>query len=197
MQFPPLFTPCPTSPLTTHLPPPPAAMVELRDAFLQGLHLRRSEGRRQACTLMVAVTLMQHVNDSPSDAEALARLLAPIVEAGFKVCVDLIPYNDIGIAAVTGTAVTESAKTAQGGSAGQNAFEAALATPLNPLSPPGTLLAGTRISRAHHSRVNDFQAVVRAAGLACFVRVTRGDDQSAACGQLATTTAAAAMGASP
>jgi adenine C2-methylase RlmN of 23S rRNA A2503 and tRNA A37 len=179
-------------------------MVELRDAFLEGLRRRQSEGRRQTCTLMVAVTLMQNVNDSPSDAEALARLLTPIAEAGFKVCVDLIPYNDH-----TGTAAVDAATDSAMSSAseeGEDATEEALATPFDPLSPPGALFASMPIVRADYARVNEFQVAVRAAGLACFVRVTRGDDRGAACGQLATTSTAnratrlataAAAGASP
>jgi hypothetical protein len=183
-------------------------MVELRDAFLEGLHLRRSEGRRQTCTLMVAVTLMQGVNDSPRDAEALARLLAPISEAGFKVSVDLIPYNDhtgntaaaaptavTAAAAEAATAPMEGADSARVGMGSRDEY--ALATPLDPLLQPGALPAFLRIARPDDARVANFHATVRAAGLACYVRVTRGDDQSAACGQLATTTTAAAAGVAP
>ena len=61
----------------------------------------------------VAVTLIDGVNDSVEQADQLMKLLTPLLEqgpapmpadsllmfhvpAGLKVCVDLIPYNDIG-----------------------------------------------------------------------------------------------------
>ncbi|EKX36319.1 hypothetical protein GUITHDRAFT_90026 [Guillardia theta CCMP2712] len=118
-------------------------MVELRD-----------QGERMTS---VAVTLIDGINDSVEQADQLMKLLTPLLEqgpalmpaesllrfhvlAGLKVCVDLIPYNDIG---------TEDC------------------------TPPADV--HLQVPAAHHER-----------GFACFVRVTRGDDQSAACGQLAT-----------
>mmetsp|Transcript_18426 Transcript_18426/g.60498 ORF Transcript_18426/g.60498 Transcript_18426/m.60498 type:complete len:119 (+) Transcript_18426:1131-1487(+) len=106
----------------------------------------------------VAVTLIDGINDSVEQADQLMKLLTPLLEqgpalmpaesllrfhvlAGLKVCVDLIPYNDIG---------TEEFK------------------------------------RAQRLRIERFQRHIMSGGFACFVRVTRGDDQSAACGQLAT-----------
>mmetsp|Transcript_18423 Transcript_18423/g.60479 ORF Transcript_18423/g.60479 Transcript_18423/m.60479 type:complete len:102 (+) Transcript_18423:1131-1436(+) len=89
----------------------------------------------------VAVTLIDGINDSVEQADQLMKLLTPLLEQGLKVCVDLIPYNDIG---------TEEFK------------------------------------RAQRLRIERFQRHIMSGGFACFVRVTRGDDQSAACGQLAT-----------
>lgn len=40
--------------------------------------------------------------------------------------------------------------------------------------------------QASRENVWNFQKRLRDAGVACFVRVTRGDDENAACGQLAT-----------
>lgn len=119
-------------------------MVELRDAFKEVLTGRS----KQMSTFMVAVTLIEGINDGVEQADQLVELLQPLVDSGIKgLVVDLIPYNDIG----------------QGG------FE-----------------------RAGRERVCAFQRRLRNAGLACFVRVTRGDDDKAACGQLATPTNKAA-----
>ena len=40
--------------------------------------------------------------------------------------------------------------------------------------------------RPSRDRVNDFQSLLRSRGMFCSVRLTRGDDDSAACGMLAT-----------
>jgi len=117
-------------------------MTLLRDTYKEVL-LSRTRGMS---VFMVAVTLINGVNDAEKHARELVELLLPLREAGIKLCVDLIPYNDIGDVA------------------GSIKFE-----------------------RAQPDRVNAFQKVVRSYGLTCFVRVTRGDDEAAACGQLVTT----------
>ena len=120
------------------------SMVELRDAYLDVLESRS----KQRSSFMVAVTLIDGVNDSRQHARALSDLLQPFqTSAKCKgVMVDLIPYNDIGF-----------------GFPGEPAF-----------------------GRARHDTIRAFQDEIRAAGFPCFVRVTRGDDSAAACGQLAT-----------
>lgn len=71
----------------------PAA--ELRAAFLEVLE-RRKQGRGRR--LMVAIVLIQGVNDGPSHALQLAEFLRPLVNSpGVTVLLDLIPYNDAGI----------------------------------------------------------------------------------------------------
>ncbi len=47
---------------------------------------------------MVAITLIQGVNDSPEDAAKVADFVLPMLAGGVsKVVVDLIPYNDIKV----------------------------------------------------------------------------------------------------
>jgi len=112
-------------------------MVELRDTFHKVLSART----RQLSVFMVAVTLIEGLNDGLEQADALVELLRPLKEVTKGLVVDLIPYNDIG----------------EGG-----------------------------FVRAGADNVDAFQRRVRDAGFSCFVRVTRGDDELAACGQLAT-----------
>ena len=85
-------------------------------------------------------------------------------------CVDLIPYNDIG---TQGPETVAEGTVAEGGTSQAKGGEG-------------------RLVKAEFDTVASFQRVVREGGLACFVRVTRGDDDSAACGQLATTAAVTA-----
>ena len=69
------------------------AMTELRDTFMDVLTKRS----KQMSTFMVAVTLIEGLNDGPEQATALIELLQPLVDSGIKgLVVDLIPYNDIG-----------------------------------------------------------------------------------------------------
>jgi len=112
-------------------------MVELRDAFITALQTRS----KSMSVFMVAVTLMEGLNDSPAHAAALVKLLQPFQEAEIKLVVNLIPYNSIG---------DES------------------------------------LSRTSKDKIGTFQRNIREAGFACFARITRGDDDAAACGQLAT-----------
>mmetsp|Transcript_55456 Transcript_55456/g.129794 ORF Transcript_55456/g.129794 Transcript_55456/m.129794 type:complete len:489 (-) Transcript_55456:231-1697(-) len=123
------------------------SMTLLRDTYLDVLKART----RGMSVFMVAVTLINGVNDSEEHAEQLVQLMQPLRDAGIKLCVDLIPYNDIGAAGTFG------------------------------------LAGGVQFTRTQPDRVNAFQKVVRSYGLTCFVRVTRGDDEGAACGQLVTT----------
>lgn len=51
---------------------------------------------------------------------------------------------------------------------------------------------GANFARSRDESINRFQQEVRSAGFPCFVRITRGDDSAAACGQLATRTASPA-----
>ena len=128
------------------------SMEQLRDAYLAALESRS----KQRSSFMVAVTLIDGVNDSLLHAEQLIQLLRPFQtsEKCKGVMVDLIPYNDIGF-----------------GFPGQDNFQQ---------SPDDT--------------INAFQLAIRAAGFPCFVRVTRGEDSAAACGQLATSSVKSSAG---
>jgi len=50
---------------------------------------------------------------------------------------------------------------------------------------PWNPIPGTPLTRSHRERVTAFQRVVQAAGISCTVRVERGVEIAAACGQLA------------
>lgn len=66
--------------------------VELRDGLMSSLAANKKEGHR---TVMIAITLIQGVNDGVADAAALADFLTPMRTVTEKIVVDLIPYNDI------------------------------------------------------------------------------------------------------
>jgi len=112
--------------------------AELRDGLLKGLLSRPNVRSR---TIMIALTLIAGVNDSPEDALKLVDFVLPMRDVAPKIAIDLIPYNDISV--------------------------------------PG-------FARPSRDRVNAFQKVLREHSLFCSVRVTRGDEESSACGMLAT-----------
>ncbi|HZZ42370.1 MAG TPA: 23S rRNA (adenine(2503)-C(2))-methyltransferase RlmN [Tepidisphaeraceae bacterium] len=87
----------------------------------------------------IEYTLLAGVNDSPEQAEALAGLLE-----GFRAHVNLIPYNPIGGAGVSGVVYLR----------------------------PG------------EKRILNFLDILRTRRVVSHIRVTRGDDVAAACGQL-------------
>jgi 23S rRNA (adenine2503-C2)-methyltransferase len=87
----------------------------------------------------IEYTLLGGVNDSDEQAHLLADLLD-----GFRAHVNLIPYNPIG----------------------------------------GAGVSGTTYIRPGNERVVAFLDILRNRGVVAHVRVTRGDDVSAACGQL-------------
>jgi 23S rRNA (adenine2503-C2)-methyltransferase len=94
--------------------------------------------------------LLADMNDSDDHAVALARLLD-----GFRAHVNVIPYNPIG----------------------------------------GAGVSGTRFERPSRDRVIRFLTLLRDHGAVAHARETRGDDVSAACGQLRQRDAAAAAAA--
>ena len=121
---------------------------ELRDALAGALSTRPEKAR----TLMIAVTLLAGINDSPAHAQQLAEFLRPLLTVVKKIAVDLIPYNPHDGAPVE--------------------FE-----------------------RPADERVYAFLQQIRAAfegstamgyGVYVSVRVPRGDEKMAACGQLVT-----------
>ncbi|CAM9108458.1 unnamed protein product [Ascophyllum nodosum] len=113
-------------PTTSH------TMAELRDAFGEVLESRRKEH------LFVEVVLIDGVNDSPDQAEALAALLKPLPT---RASVNLLPYNDTG----------------------HPAFRA-----------------------SSREAVTKFQKILTEYGYVATIRTARGDNESSACGQLAT-----------
>lgn len=110
---------------------------ELRDGLLQALLKRPLRNR----TIMIAITLIDGINDSLEDAQKTAAFVKPMLEIAPKIMIDLIPYNDISV---------------------------------------------PNFSKPSTDKVNQFQKFLRSEGLFCSVRVTRGDEESAACGMLAT-----------
>jgi 23S rRNA (adenine2503-C2)-methyltransferase len=70
---------------------------------LEALLLRSPKQR----SIMIAVTMMRGINSSPADAHALVAFLAPFKTQGVRVNVDLIPYNDIGMASLQRPTDTE------------------------------------------------------------------------------------------
>jgi 23S rRNA (adenine2503-C2)-methyltransferase len=112
--------------------------LELREGLLKALETRTSEKKR---ILMIALTLIDGINDSEVDAEELAQFVLPMLTICKRIAIDLIPYNDIHI--------------------------------------PG-------FQRPSRDKVNRFQQVIRKYNIFCSVRITRGEEESAACGMLAT-----------
>jgi 23S rRNA (adenine2503-C2)-methyltransferase len=111
--------------------------IELRDGLLAALETRTLRSR----TIMIAITLIDGINDSEEDARKVVDFVRPMFTIAPKIMLDLIPYNDITV--------------------------------------PG-------FSRPSHEKVMAFQKLLRKEGLFCSVRMTRGDEESAACGMLAT-----------
>jgi 23S rRNA (adenine2503-C2)-methyltransferase len=70
------------------------SISELRSGLIQALLSRPSIRTR---TIMIALTLIEGVNDRLEDAEKLADFLQPILAIAPKIAIDLIPYNDIHI----------------------------------------------------------------------------------------------------
>ena len=123
-------------------------MNELRDGLIQTPQNRRLR------TCMIEVALMDGVNDSIREAEEMAEFISYISNAvpGSKLVCNLIPYNDIGVAAGTTTATT----------------------------------LGNNFRKPSMERVSAYQQRLQVARIQVHVRGTRGDDESAACGQLVT-----------
>jgi 23S rRNA (adenine2503-C2)-methyltransferase len=74
--------------------------VELRDGLVDALKTRAAMRTR---TIMVALTLIDGINDSPDDAHKLAEFLRPMLDEVPKIAIDLIPYNDIEVRTFTST----------------------------------------------------------------------------------------------
>ena len=72
--------------------------VELRDGLVDALKTRAAMRTR---TIMVALTLIDGINDSPDDAHKLADFLRPMLHEVPKIAIDLIPYNDIEVRTFT------------------------------------------------------------------------------------------------
>ena len=68
--------------------------AELRDGLMQALLTRQSLRTR---TMMIAVTLIEGVNDSAEHAKQLADFVRPMLSVAPRIAIDLIPYNDIDV----------------------------------------------------------------------------------------------------
>jgi 23S rRNA (adenine2503-C2)-methyltransferase len=134
-------------------------MVELRQGFIDALFMKPMNAR----TCMLEVALMKDVNDQLHHADELAEFTQFIIDSvpGVKPHINLIPYNDIGPPSPT------IKKT-----------EAAVVSGIS--TPP------VRYERPYTQDVVAFQKRLQSHGMYVHVRSTRGDDKTAACGQLAT-----------
>jgi 23S rRNA (adenine2503-C2)-methyltransferase len=113
-------------------------VIELREGLIAALASRENVRTR---TIMIAVTLIDGINDSIQDAQKIAEFVNSMLQIAPKIVIDLIPYNDIDV------------------------------------------LGFVKPTR---EKVNAFQHHLRSEGFFCSVRVTRGDEESSACGMLAT-----------
>eukprot|EP00322_Chrysochromulina_rotalis_P001012 CAMPEP_0115828086 /NCGR_PEP_ID=MMETSP0287-20121206/391_1 /TAXON_ID=412157 /ORGANISM="Chrysochromulina rotalis, Strain UIO044" /LENGTH=529 /DNA_ID=CAMNT_0003281289 /DNA_START=237 /DNA_END=1823 /DNA_ORIENTATION=- len=149
----------------------------LRDGLCGALGSQPDRRRRR---VLIECTLIAGINDRPSDADALAAFLAPVVDAcrderrnstRTGVLVNLIPYNP---------------------SAARPIDERDGASPegkprsFDPSLPGARLPHHSMFRRPDRAAVEAFQARLRERGLWVSIRAARGDDEASACGQLAT-----------
>jgi 23S rRNA (adenine2503-C2)-methyltransferase len=113
---------------------PTGRKFTVRDIVAAAKRFQERTGR----IVNIEYCLLEEVNDSADQANALADLMA-----GFRAHVNLIPYNAIG---------------------------------------PG--LSGTTYRTPSPAKINAFGQVLHSRGIIAHIRRTRGDDVSAACGQL-------------
>jgi 23S rRNA (adenine2503-C2)-methyltransferase len=145
-------------------------IAELRNGLIRAL-LQKPMPLR---TTMLQVTLLKNINDSIECANEMADLAESVVNAvpGCKLIVNLIPWNDINQNDVTINNVSKQ----------QDEHDDANVPSSSPL----------HYQRPSHDRVNAFQQRLWQRGIFAQVRTTRGDDATAACGQLATISKTAA-----
>ena len=68
--------------------------IELRQGLLKALESRTALRTR---TIMIAITLINDINDSVEDAKKIADFVRPMLDIAPKIALDLIPYNDIAV----------------------------------------------------------------------------------------------------
>jgi 23S rRNA (adenine2503-C2)-methyltransferase len=68
--------------------------IALRDGLIEGLKLRSTIRAR---ALMIALTLLEGINDRESDAELLIDFVKPILDITPTIKINLLPYNDINV----------------------------------------------------------------------------------------------------
>lgn len=135
-------------------------MRELRQGLIDSLLMKGSSG-----SAMLEVALMADVNDTEEAALELVDLCQGLKEAvpGVKLTVNLIPYNNI---------------EGDGDDSSNNGSNNNDIAALNP---------NYVFRKPSRESVLRFQSIlVGRGGILTFIRSTRGDDESAACGQLAT-----------
>jgi 23S rRNA (adenine2503-C2)-methyltransferase len=149
------------------------SVEQLRNGLIQALlqkpmHLR---------TTMLQVTLLKNINDSLEQADEMATLAESIVHAvpGCKLMVNLIPWNDI------------NHDDNDNNKKQQLEHDADVSSSSSPL----------HYQRPSRATVDAFQEHLWQRGIYAKVRTTRGDDATAACGQLATAVKAAAAARQP
>jgi 23S rRNA (adenine2503-C2)-methyltransferase len=69
--------------------------VQLRDGLMKAMQLRPDTSNHRA--IMIAVTLLDGINDREEDAKALLEFIEPLSEICPKILINLLPYNDINV----------------------------------------------------------------------------------------------------
>jgi 23S rRNA (adenine2503-C2)-methyltransferase len=137
------------------------SVSELGQALIATLQQRSKRMR----TIMLEVTLLQEINDTIEAAHEIAHFVQDMNDqvTGLKVVINLIPWNSIHP---------------------QEGDDGAV-----PSGSTGRTVQIQRYRPPSDDRIQTFQReLVQHYGLKCYIRTTRGDEQSSACGQLATTT---------
>jgi 23S rRNA (adenine2503-C2)-methyltransferase len=148
------------------------SMVELRQGLVEALSNRRSQSPLR--TTMIEMALIDHINDSEQDAQDLADFCKGLVREVMEQDKQKQTQTDVDtdVDAVDAKPIKLVVNLIP-----WNDIDSGEDTPPNPL--------GYR--KPTDARVRAFQKVLTDRGVFTFVRTTRGDDESAACGQLATT----------
>merc|ERR1712151_226640 len=73
------------------------SIVELRDGLISAWESEPNLRKTRKRALMIAVTLINGINDSEEDAKRLVEFLRPVQSSIPKLIIDLIPYNDVSV----------------------------------------------------------------------------------------------------
>ena len=166
-----------TDPLRKRLVPTTRyTLHELRQGLIDALLIRPPNFLR---TVMIEVALMDQINDSIQDADDMATLVRGITDAvpACKVMVNLIPYNDIHR-----DSDNDYGDDDDDNNDDTDNDDTALFT--FPSSTPAAVPPRYRPPR--REQVVQYQRHLWSRGVYTHVRETRGDNDSAACGQLVT-----------
>ena len=137
-------------------------MEELATGFVNAIRKHRPITSRKGRTVMFEFVLIDGINDSIDDAHHLMTFVQDMIkdcdDGHLYPLLNLIPYNDI----------SSSTTTTTGSGIGKNAL---------------LLFRKPNIEKVLQFR----NYITQNSKLKCFVRITRGEEENAACGQLITT----------